>query len=272
MAGDWIKMRADLRRHPKVVRMASALDADKFRVIGGLHAVWSLFDEQTEDGLLKGYSPKALDEEIAWPGFSDAMQGIDWLFYDPEFGLELPEFDEHNGQSAKRRATETKRKRKERSESGSSPKPDRKQSASDADKKRSREDKREESSSLRSEDTSAKYPGEFELAWSAYPKRPGASKADSLKAWTARVKAGIASADLLAGVERYARFCAASNTEPQFIKQPATFFGPGDHYLADWTPPDPSTAQARTFKPQNRHAGAAAAIFDTAPEQDYIDV
>jgi hypothetical protein len=57
MAGDWIKMRADLRRHPKVVRMVSALNADRLRVVGGLHAVWSVFDEQTEDGFLPGYTP-----------------------------------------------------------------------------------------------------------------------------------------------------------------------------------------------------------------------
>lgn len=31
MAGDWIKMRADLHTHPKVVRMASASEADKKR-------------------------------------------------------------------------------------------------------------------------------------------------------------------------------------------------------------------------------------------------
>lgn len=257
MAGDWIKMRSDLRRHPKVVRMASALDADKLRVIGGLHAVWSLFDEQTEDGLLEGYSPQALDDEIAWPGFADAMQAIGWLEYDPEYGLCAPEFDEHNGQSAKRRAQETKRKRKERSEEKDA-QDDGQMSASHADKKRTKSglDKREESSSLRSEDTV-----EFELAWQAYPKRPGASKADSLKAWRARRKAGVAADEILAGVQRYAAFCVACRTEGQFIKQPATFFGPGEHYLADWKVPAQNAAPRQPYGAP-KHAGAAAAIFD----------
>lgn len=75
---------------------------------------------------------------------------------------------------------------------------------------------------------------DFAVAWAAYPKRPGASKADSLKAWKARIKAGAKPEDILAGVLRYAAFVAANQTEPQFIKQPATFFGPGDHYLAVW--------------------------------------
>ena len=50
MAGDWIKMRVDLSTSPKVVRISSALRADRLRVIGGLHAVWCLFDVHSEDG------------------------------------------------------------------------------------------------------------------------------------------------------------------------------------------------------------------------------
>ncbi len=125
-------------------------------------------------------------------------------------------------------------------------------------------------SSLRSEGISSgpapKYSADFEAAWTAYPKRPGASKADTLKAWNARVKAGADVADLLAGAQRYAAFCRSSCTEPQFIKQPATFFGPGDHFRADWafTP----TAQ-RTAAAPHRHAGAAAAIFDMDQQETF---
>lgn len=137
MAGDWIKMRADLQRHPKVVRMASALRADRLRVIGGLHAVWCLFDEHSEDGHTDGFTTEAIDDLIGWQGFCRAMADVHWLDISGEF-CSIPRFDEHNGKSAKRRAMETERKRRERAvESGQA-------SASDADKKRSREDKREE--------------------------------------------------------------------------------------------------------------------------------
>lgn len=120
------------------------------------------------------------------------------------------------------------------------------------------------SSSLRSEDTSSgstesKYPAEFEEAWESYPDRPGRSKADACKAWKARVKAGAAADVILAGVRRYAAYCRAAGTEPNYIKQPATFFGPGEHYLADWT----TTAQVvRPAFGGNKHSAAAAAIFD----------
>jgi hypothetical protein len=113
MAGDWIKMRMNLRTHPKVVRMASALKADRFRIVGGLHAVWCLADEHTEDGRLPGYSVPALDDSIGWPGFGAALKAVDWL-EENEQGLVIPRFDEHNGASAKRRAMDSERKRRER--------------------------------------------------------------------------------------------------------------------------------------------------------------
>lgn len=133
-------MRVDLATSPKVVRIASALRADRLRVIGGLHAVWCLFDVHSTDGRLDGYTLEALDDLIGFPGFGAAMSAVGWLEDEGE-SLCTPRFDEHNGQSAKRRAMETERKREAR-----------KVSAPDADKVRSREEKRrEDTSSLRSE-------------------------------------------------------------------------------------------------------------------------
>lgn len=139
MAGDWIKMRVDLHAHPKVVRMMSALRADRFRIIGGLHAVWSVFDAHTDDGRLEGYTIEAMDAVIGWPGFSAAMQEVGWLESDGDKALIMPRFDGHNGKSSKRRATETERKRSARSAQD-----DRNVSANNADKKRTREEKRRE--------------------------------------------------------------------------------------------------------------------------------
>jgi hypothetical protein len=153
MAGDWIKMRADLLTHPKVVRMSSALKADRLRVVGGLFAVWCLFDAHSVDGQLEGYTDEVLDSLVGFPGFAAGMRTIGWLEFDGD-ALVTPRFDEHNGQSAKRRATEAQRKREER-----------KTSASDADKKRSREEKRREDIKPPSEVRRAtkKCPDDFEV-------------------------------------------------------------------------------------------------------------
>lgn len=140
MAGDWIKMRSELQSHPKVVRILSATKSDKFRVIGGLHAVWAVFDAHSNDGKLYGYTPDLMDHIIGWEGFSAAMIAVEWLLWDEAETLALPEFDEHNSKSAKRRAEDQKRKRNTRNSL---------EFVSDdcgqiADKKRTREDKRED--------------------------------------------------------------------------------------------------------------------------------
>jgi hypothetical protein len=121
MAGDWLKMRVGLQSHPKVVRILSVIRphdvqflTDKFRVIGGLHAVWSVFDTHSEDGILNGYTVETLDHIIGWNGFSRAMVDVGWLVELTGDALQMPDFVEHNGKSAKRRAEDQKRKRESR--------------------------------------------------------------------------------------------------------------------------------------------------------------
>ncbi len=132
MAADWIKMRVDLFTHPKVVRISSALKADALRTVGGLMSVWSLFDAHSVDGKLDGYTLETLDTHLRWDGFAAAMMAVGWLSTDGE-NVALPSFETHNGQSAKRRAQDADRKKDVR-----------KTSASEADKKRTREEKRRE--------------------------------------------------------------------------------------------------------------------------------
>jgi hypothetical protein len=48
---------------------------------------------------------------------------------------------------------------------------------------------------------------------------------------------------MLAGVQAYAAYVVAMGTEPQYIKSPETFFGPGRHWASDWTPPARASPQ-----------------------------
>lgn len=86
------------------------------------------------------------------------------------------------------------------------------------------------------------YSPEFETAWAKYPKRPGANKQDAYKAWGARIKAGVSPDVMTSGVDRYARYVEAIGTQPQYVKQAETFFGPSKHYESDWTAPKQPTA------------------------------
>jgi len=109
MAGDWIKMNKSLPRDPRVVRISSALKADRLRTVGGLLSAWCLLDEQTEDGKLEGYTPELMDEIVGFQGLARAMESVGWLEVSDGF-LVVPRFEEHNGQSAKRRAQDSDRK------------------------------------------------------------------------------------------------------------------------------------------------------------------
>ena len=152
----WIKMGTGLGSHPKVKTMRRALKADRLKVIGGLWAVWCVFDEHSASGRLDGYTLDDMDEEIGWKGFSQAMADIGWLVADAD-GIEAPDYEEHNGPNAKRRALDSSRKGKSRAK-GAAEDPDDDPpdtrttvrtesgtvSASDADKTRNREEKRRE--------------------------------------------------------------------------------------------------------------------------------
>lgn len=105
--------------------------------------------------------------------------------------------------------------------------------------------------------TGSKYTAEFEAAWAMYPARPGMSKAATFKAWTARLKAGATALAMIEGTQAYADYCRAEGTEAQFIKQPATFYGPGEHYAADWTP-SKKRAAPLSVEEQNRINSAKA--------------
>lgn len=117
MAGDWIKIRHALPRSGHVVRIMSACKADKLRTLGGLVSALLLFDEQTQDGHLSGYSLKAFDETVGLPGLGSALcdPKVGWMEVN-EDGLTMLDWENHNGSSAKRRAKDATRKAVQRAE------------------------------------------------------------------------------------------------------------------------------------------------------------
>lgn len=103
----------------------------------------------------------------------------------------------------------------------------------------------------------------FEQAWQAYPARTGGnSKADARKAWDARLKDGVDPEAIAAGVRRYAAFCQVEcKTGTAYVKQAATFFGPGEHWAEEWHTSPADSAIHRGASP-HKHAAAHAAIFE----------
>lgn len=98
------------------------------------------------------------------------------------------------------------------------------------------------------------YTPEFETAWAVYPKRPNNSKSDAFKSWQARINEGVTPDEMLEGLHRYREFVEAEEIEPRFIKQAATFFGPGRHWENDYTPTSPRPDRAPRVDDSKRRA------------------
>jgi hypothetical protein len=90
------------------------------------------------------------------------------------------------------------------------------------------------------------YSDDFETAWGLYPRHAGASKKEAFEAWEEAVRLGGEPTAMINGASAYARYCEAQRLEPNFIKLPKTFFGPGEHWLCSW----PDTPRALTRQEQ----------------------
>ena len=138
MAADWIKMRVDLIDDPAVILIARETEVDVHGVIGRLYRIWGWADRHTSDGRIRGLPPEWLDEYISTAGFAAAMIQAGWLAKTRN-GFRFPNFDRHNGQSAKRRALDAARKAVERA---SAKRPD--SCGQNSDRTRTREEKSRE--------------------------------------------------------------------------------------------------------------------------------
>jgi hypothetical protein len=104
----WIKYRGELRTHPTVRRIARRLNANRATVLGALAMLWLDADEHTTDGTLPGLTLEDVDDITEVEGFGQALTDSGWLRV-TDSGVEIVNFTEHNGASAKKRAENAKR-------------------------------------------------------------------------------------------------------------------------------------------------------------------
>ena len=104
----WIKMRTNLDTDPRVIMMADGLETTEIHVVGLLWKVWSWADQHSLDGNAISVTKTFLDRYLSVTGFGNAMENVGWLIADEE-GLTFPNFEEHNGNTAKKRAQTAKR-------------------------------------------------------------------------------------------------------------------------------------------------------------------
>jgi hypothetical protein len=104
----WIKIRSHLANHPKVLRVACAMKVHPSRVLGCLVYIWSVADMHADGECLPHMTTEVLDQMVDLPGLSDQLIRVDWMRVQDD-GLYLPNYQEHNGTNAKRRAEQSKR-------------------------------------------------------------------------------------------------------------------------------------------------------------------
>jgi hypothetical protein len=115
MAGDWLKIDTDLPEKPEVWQIASTLGLEPDLVVGKLLKVWRWFDKHTESGNAANVTYPLLDSLVGVTGFAEAMVFAGWLVQDVR-NVALPNFDRHNGKTAKNRALTAKRVAKKRND------------------------------------------------------------------------------------------------------------------------------------------------------------
>ncbi|HXS04836.1 MAG TPA: hypothetical protein VN731_10195 [Rhodanobacter sp.] len=131
MAGDWIKMRVGLTTSPKVMRLAeclvdnpafiewsalsygiggypalsdedarserhAALRITRYVTVTALLRFWGYANEHAKDDFVSGILAQDIDEIVGIPGFAIALSRVGWAKFDPNGGMYLPNFKEHN--------------------------------------------------------------------------------------------------------------------------------------------------------------------------------
>lgn len=220
MAGEWLKMEACTPEKAEVLAITARMgwdDADL--TVGKLFRLWRWFDQQTTNGNARGVTSALLDRVVSVSGFCEAMQSVGWLDIE-EGGVSLPNFDRHNGNTAKNRALTAKRVANHKANAKGNGEGN---AATVSDALPRKEKKREEK-----KDKGAPAPGleeRFDSFWKAYPKKT--AKDDARKAFAKRKPDDDMLSAMLAALELQKASVAWTKDGGQFIPNPATWLNGG---------------------------------------------
>lgn len=110
MSVNWIKVQHSLPDKPEVFAIARIVGQNRNAIVGLLLRFWIWCDQNSTDGRDMAITSQDVDEIVGVPGFASAMRQNGWLEGD-DGSLQVPNFERHNGNSAKARALETEAKR-----------------------------------------------------------------------------------------------------------------------------------------------------------------
>ncbi len=88
------------------------------------------------------------------------------------------------------------------------------------------------------------YTDEFEQFWRYYPRKM--SKKTAFKKWKATVNKGYTPQHMITAAVNYSKDCELKGKDAEYIKLPATFIGPDEHFL-DWVNRKPERANKQNY-------------------------
>lgn len=241
MAGDWIKMRTDLYRNPKVCVIADLLmdvDGDLSRyvdqncqrkmtvtrnvmrnvTVGALVSIWGVMRTQGkpegEDLVCPKVTISVLDDIADLPGIGAAMCQVGWVVECDE-GIKFPRFfADHNvdpEEASKRKNAERQARFREKQKASESAESNAKDNVTVTPRvEKSREEKKDIHTDVG-----------FASFWSEFPNKK--AKADAFKAWSKLNPDDVLQASILKAVEVQCRGEDWRKEGGRFIPHPATW-------------------------------------------------
>lgn len=117
MAGDWIKIEKATPRKPEVVQIAAQLGVRPDEAFGLCFRFWSWCDDHLVSSIAPGVTTTMIDTVMEYSGFAKALIVVGWLRV-AKRAIEIPNFDRHLSDSAKRRGLAQRRMHVSRSQDG----------------------------------------------------------------------------------------------------------------------------------------------------------
>lgn len=114
MAGDWIKVEHVTPDKPEIYQLASVCGITPEDAFGRCLRIWIWADQQSLNGHALTVTFVTLDAISRRDGFATALCKVKWLIDNGDGTVTFPNFDRHNGKTAKTRATSSDRKKNQR--------------------------------------------------------------------------------------------------------------------------------------------------------------
>lgn len=226
MAGEWLKFEANTPEKQEVFEITVAMGwSDPDLTVGKLLKIWRWFDQQTIDGNAPRVTFALLDHVSGVSGFAQAMCNVGWLMQ-KEGGICLPNFERHNGKTAKDRCLTAKRVAKHKSNDKTNAEGNGASvtNALPREEKR-REEKKDKPKPFSSSGDDGATPKPFDRFWEAYPRRVGKNAAQ--KAWAKLKPSAELLETILAAIAAQQAGADWLRDDGEYIPHPASWLNGG---------------------------------------------